>query len=146
MPLNLVKFNKIPGTIPVDMDSVVEKLKQLGSQEECLRIAYSVLNKKYHGSRVKTYLLLWRVLDADLEKLWGRKGYLHCTNINYVLQVLLVKSGLFMASDIRFRWTLIWYISLHQYIQVKVKGSWVNVDIWASRFGVEFGGYAHGFK
>ena len=69
-----------------------------------------------------------------------------CTQQNYVLRLLLVKSGKFKDSEIRIKWTLVAYISPHQYLQVKVgKGNWVNVDMWGSSKGVPFGDYSHGF-
>jgi len=70
---------------------------------------------------------------------------MHCTNINRILKSLLIGSGLFREEDIRIKWTLIWYVSPHQHVQVRIGDRWINVDIWAHAYGIEFGDYTHGF-
>ncbi len=125
----------------------VEKISQASTKSDALRVAYDILSTKYHGGRVKTYALFWRLFEDTFEKLWSRSGFLHCTKINRVLRELLLASGKFAPSDIRTRWTLVWYVSPHQYMQVRVENEqWVSVDIWAKAYGIQFGDYARGFK
>lgn len=127
------------------MQDVIDELKKAQSQEECLRKAYDVLIAKYHGDRIKTITKLFNILESDIEVLWRKNGFLHCTNINYILKTLLIDSGFFKKEDIRTRWTLIWYVSPHQYAQVRINDKWINVDVWAHAFGIELGDHAHGF-
>ncbi len=67
--------------------------------------------------------------------------------MNWLLKILLVGSGWFSEDDIRERWTLIWGISPHQYLTVRLKeGRVLHVDVWGRTYGVPFGDYAHGFN
>lgn len=145
MPFDFFCKTKIPEKIPSGMEEAVAILKKSSSKEECLRRAYGILASKYEGRRVETYLRLWEGLTADPEKLWKRNGFLHCTNMNYLLRVLLVRSGFFTDQDIELKWTLVYYLSPHQYVRVKInERNYVKVDLWGKFFGVAFGDYARG--
>ncbi len=145
MPLDFFSRTPLPESLPEDMRIVAEQLKQSVSQKICLFNAYTILTEKYHGERLKTYTCLSDIFLRDIAVLWHKNGFLHCTNINYLLRVLLVKSGFFTESDIRLRWTHIWYISPHQYLQAKVGTEWIDVDVWAYAYGIRLGDKAHGF-
>jgi hypothetical protein len=124
-----------------------ERLSRLPTQEACLEIAYAELTKKYRGYRLRTYLRFWELLERDLEKLWAREGFLHCTHMNRLLLEVLVQSGHFKPEDLRTRWTLVWLLSPHQYLEVHLaSGKRVSVDIWGKAYGISFGDYAHGFN
>jgi hypothetical protein len=128
------------------MEEIIQELKSKPNQKEALKCAYDFLCCKYKGERLKTIMKIYELFYFDLEVLWKKSGFLHCTNINKILEHLLISSGHFKKSDIKKRWTLIWYLSPHQFLQIKVGEEWVNVDVWAANFGVPFGKYAHGFK
>lgn len=139
-------MKQMPKTVPLDMQAVIERLRDTDSQEECLRQAYDILIQKYHGNRLKTLLRFFELFSSSVNTLWYKNGFMHCTNLNRLLYILLVKSGHFTKNDIETRWTLLWYISPHQYIQVSMKnGQRINVDVWAHVYGISFGDYAHGF-
>lgn len=127
------------------MQDTVEELKKSKTQEECLRKAYDILIAKYQGNHIKTITRLFNIFEKDVNVLWNRSGFLHCTSISLVFKKLLLESGFFKEDEIRTRWTLIWYVSPHQYLQVKIGDEWINVDAWANVYGIEFGDYAHGF-
>lgn len=128
------------------MRAIVEKLRRTSTKEECLQKAYDVLTAKYHGNRLKTYTRLWELFPQSLGTIWKRKGFLHCTNFNRLLRFLLLQSGHFSDEHIRTCWTLIWYLSPHQYLQVNVGSHrWIAVDVWAHAYGLRLGDYAHGF-
>ncbi len=125
----------------------VARLALLSSQEECLRMTYTLLSRKYRGYRIKTYLRFWELGVTDTEQLWARSGFLHCTHMNRLLRVLLVDSGHFTDEEIITRWTLVWGLSPHQYSVISMQsGDKVFVDIWGKAYGVPFGNYAHGFN
>ncbi|MEF3692177.1 MAG: hypothetical protein V3574_03955 [Candidatus Moraniibacteriota bacterium] len=129
------------------MMRVVEDLKKSSNKEECLKRVYDLLSDKYQGVRVKTYLKFPTVFKKDVNFFWNQGGFLHCTNMNYLARVFLVGSGFFREEDVILRWTLIWYISPHQYLRIKIaKDKFINVDIWAKDFGIKFGDYARGFN
>ncbi|QSH39138.1 hypothetical protein JXR01_02410 [Candidatus Kaiserbacteria bacterium] len=137
----------MPEKLPKTMQSAVEELQNSSSQKECLARAYELMTTKYHGNRIKTYALLARVFTRNIFKLWERGGFVHCTNANYVLRILLVKSGFFKNEDIQSKWTLVWYISPHQYLEVTMQnGECINVDVWSAAYGLKLGEYVGGFN
>lgn len=143
---NFFRKNQIPDKLPVEMEKIVAELKQTGSQEECLRRAYEIMVRRYRGFRFRTYLRIHEAFETDLEKMWKKTGFLHCHVINFLLRVLLVKSGWFQDADIKFKYSLVWYVSPHQYLQIKVgENKFINVDVWNYHYGKKFGDYARGF-
>ncbi|MDX9913374.1 MAG: hypothetical protein RBS77_02215 [Candidatus Moranbacteria bacterium] len=147
MPLDFFSKTRLPEKLPVEMSEIIGDLKKSTSKEECLKKVYDLLSGKYQGARVQTYLKFPTIFKKDINLIWSQKGFLHCTNINYVARILLVESNFFEEKDITLRWTLIWHISPHQYLKVKVaENKFINMDIWAKNYGIEFGDYAKGFK
>ena len=112
---NLFNKEPLPEKLPAGLAEAVEKVKMVQNKKAALGTAYDILTSKYRGYRFMTYLKLWRVWETDLDKIWQRSGFLHCTTINYLLRILLIKSGWFKEDDIRFGFAMIWYISIHQY-------------------------------
>jgi hypothetical protein len=131
--------------LPQDMREYIEKLRLIHDKKTCLEFTYTLLVQKYRGYRLFTYLKIFEILRHDINWLWAQQGCLHCTHINFLLKILLVQSCVFTEEDIRTRWTLIWYISPHQYLQVRVGKEWIDVDIWAHVYGIPLGDHAHGF-
>lgn len=143
---NLFWKSKIPERLPKDMQAVVDRLKKSKGKKDCLRRAYEILSKKYKGCKFYTYRRFFDLFVTDLKKIWEKSGCLHCTHLNYLLRVMLVKSGFFKDEDIQLRLTLVYYVSVHQYLKIKIgKNDYVNVDLWGNTNGVKFGDYAHGF-
>lgn len=138
---------KIPDKLPEDLEEIINvELKTSKTKEECARKAYVILTEKYGGDRIKTYSRIFELFACDVAKLWSRSGFLHCSHLNYLLRITLVKSGFFKDEDIQLKWTQIWYISPHQYLRVKLDDEkYVNIDVWAHVYGIKFGDYAHGF-
>ena len=146
MILSLFKKEPIPEKLPEGMMKMVEELKACRNQDECLQKGYDISTSKYRGYKFKTYTKLWRVFETDLEKLWARSGFLHCHLMNYLLRILLVKSGWFRDEDLTLQITFIWYVSIHQHLLVHMRdGRQIHVDIWYAHYGKKFGDYAHGF-
>jgi|GEM_PF-976765 len=138
--------SQLPSELPQEILDVIDRLKKTGGREECLKKAYDVLTSKYRGYRFRTLLFPHVLFKRDLEKIWSLSGFLYCNQMNYLLRLLLVKSGWFQDEDIELKWTLIWHISLHQYCRVKLsEKKYINVDIWAKAQGFPLGDYAHGF-
>ena len=137
----------IPDKIPDDLQKVVDSLKTCKSKTDCLGQAYDLLSKKYRGYKLRT-LFHWIIFFTyDVEKTWRSSGFLHCTKLNDLMAVLLVKSGWFKESDINKKWALIYFISPHQYLNVKIDSDHtVNVDLWAKSYGLMLGEYAYGFN
>ena len=146
MPLDLFSKTPLPESLPEKMQITVDELKKSSGKEDCLKKVYGIMTRKYRGYRVKTYTRFFEVFKKDIGCFWGREGFLHCTNMNFVMRTLLVKSGFFSEEDLNLKWTQIWYVSPHQFLQVNVDGKWIDIDIWANTYGVGFGDHASGFN
>ncbi len=143
---NLFIKKEIPQDIPEEMQKIIEELKKINNKEKILYKAYDILVNKYQGQRWGTFLKLPLLFITDIYNLWQRDGFLHCTAMNYLLRILLIKTGRFRDEEIELKLTLVWYISIHQYIRVKIsEDKFINVDIWGANYGINFGDYAHGF-
>lgn len=124
-----------------------EQLKRTASKRDCLTMAYELITATHYGDRYKTITRLWELWPSDMETLWNRPGFLHCTNFNRLLRALLLKSGHFKPAEIRYRWTNFQYHSIHQYLRVDVAtNETIAVDAWARRYGLPLGEYAHGWR
>ncbi|MDA3840453.1 MAG: hypothetical protein PF572_05150 [Patescibacteria group bacterium] len=145
MPLDLLVKKPAPEVLPNEMENLIVELKKSSGSEECLKKAYQILVDRYQGQRIKTYTRIFNIFYSDINYLWRQKGFLHCNNINYIMRAFLIKSNFFKEDDIKIKWTLVWYISPHQYLQVRINEKWVNVDVWAHSFGIKFGDRARGF-
>lgn len=141
---NLFSKVEIPNSVPKGMQLVINQLKKSKNKEDCLRKAYNFLSKKYIGCHI--YERLFDLFVTDLNKLWSKNGGAHCTNLNYLLRVLLVKSRVLKDKDIELKLTWI-YIAPHQYLKIRLgKTKFVNVDAWGAKHGIKFGDYARSFN
>ncbi len=129
-----------------DINAVIEELRKINDKELCLKKAYNIMIKKYHGERIRTYTRIFDIFSLNINSLWAKNGFLHCTSINYLLKTILIRTALFTEKDIKMKWTLVWYISPHQYLQVKINNKFINIDVWGRAYGIEYGDYAHGFN
>ncbi len=140
-------FNKEPiGDITnPSLLQAINHVSQSKSKKEALNTAFEIITSRYRGYRFSTYLLFWKAFQKDPNKLWQRTGFMHCTHQNFLLRVLLIKSGWFTEKDIRLGYSLVWYISPHQYLKIKIDKETIAADPWNHRFGVPLGYYAAGF-
>jgi len=137
---------KIPKNLPKEMQKIIHKIKELSNQKQCLRNVYEIITDRYRGYRFETYTKLFQMFTLDVQKLWNGTNFIHCNNANYLMRILLVKSGFFNNNNIENKWTLVWYISPHQYLRIKLNNrQYINIDIWGAAHGIKFGDYAHGF-
>ncbi len=142
---NLLWKTKLPKEIPKDLQKIVNKLKKSKNKEDCLRNAYNIITKKFNGGQ--TFENFFDLFITDIKKLWKKKNPFHCTNLNYLLRFLLIKSNLFKENDIKQKLTLVYYFWPHQYLRVKInKKKYINVDPWGASHKIKFGNYAKGFN
>ena len=127
---------KIPVTIPLELQSKIEELNSSSKgDEDFLQESYIYITQKYTGSRLKTVTQFSRAFGNVFAQ---SSGFLPCTGQNFLLRTLLVRSGRFSESDIKVR-TVPLNFFIHQYLLVKVDGAWIPVDPWASFLKVPFG-------
>jgi hypothetical protein len=136
----------LPTELSKEIQEVLDELAKIQDKKEYLRAAYDFITERFNSSRLKTIFRFWDLWVDDVENLWNRTDFLHCTNQNYLLSLLLLKSNLFSEKDIQLKWTRIWFFSPHQYLQINVGKETINVDCWGRSYGIPFGQYSHGFN
>lgn len=131
--------------LPQEMRAIVLILNKCKNKKECLKKAYKIITQRYRGYRWATLTHFSNIFIADPKKLWNKK-ILICTNLNHLLKIILVNTTFFNEDDIKTKWTLVWFISPHQYLRVKTgNNKYINVDIWGKAYGIKFGDYSNGF-
>ncbi len=144
MPLDLLGRTPLSHHIPEEMKQIAEELSRCKDKHELVHAAYTVLTHRFPWDRLKTFTHATDLFRTDLTYLRNRH-FLHCTNSLYILRHLLVASGAFHDSDIRLKWTLIRYVSPHQYAQVRIDNKRVDVDIRAATYWIKFWDHSSGF-
>ena len=134
---NLIEKKPLPKKIPTEMKIVIKKLKQSKDRRQCLKQAYNILTKRFKGYHFGTYVHIEEAYDYDLKRMWHSK-YLHCTKLNYLLRLLLVKSGFFKEKDIQQVLTVNYGFSPHQYLKIDD----IDVDVWGKTRKISFGKHA----
>jgi hypothetical protein len=137
---NFFSKQEIPKEIPAGMQEIVNKLKKCKTKEECLKTAYDELTKSHSGSMYGVWKYFPTLFIRNINKLWKRKK-LVCTNLTYLMRVLLIKSGKFTEKDVKYQ-TKISIIRPHVFLRANVGDKWVNVDAWGKANGIPFGEYA----
>lgn len=142
---NLFWKSDLPKKVPTILQKTINKLKKSKNKEDCLKDAYKIITKKYWGCN--TFHNFSDLFITDIKKLWKKKSPLHCTNLNYLLRVLLIKSEIFSKDDIEQKLTYVYYFWPHQYLRIKINNKkYINVDLWGKSHGIKFGNYAHRFN
>ena len=100
----LLHLRKVPKKLPEGMEKAVEELKKTKSKEECLKKAYDILSKKHRGCRIYTILHMLDLFKLSPKWLWNKKNCMHCTSLDYLLMILLLKSNKFKKEDIKIKW------------------------------------------
>ena len=147
MNANIINKEIIEDKTPKELEQIINKLRLVDDKEKCLRLAYDFTLSRYRGYRIKTFTKIFELFSYDIEKITHKRGFLHCTNLNYLFRFILIKSGCFSEDEITQKWTLVNYISPHQYLRVRIDtNKLINIDLWGNAYGVALGDYAHGFN
>lgn len=143
---NLYKKEPLPEKIPQGMEEKIKEYSKSGDKRKFLDKSFDYLTKRYKVSRLR-FLASWLSLNqTDVNTLWNKKGFIYCTQLNYLMRVMLVRSGLFTDNDIELKKSNTWYLFPHQYLKIRLsKKDSINVDPWAFYFGVKYEHFAHGF-
>lgn len=89
----------------------------------------------------------WLLFESSFNKLWSKKGFLHCHQQNFVMRTLLLNTGLFSEEDIKLVLGSC-YFNIHQYLLVNVGSvnkEWVFVDCFAISMGYPLGDHLNVF-
>lgn len=112
-----------------------KKIKQLANklkaktQEQTLRNVYNYVTKNYEGREKKYKLACYpRLFLYDVNKLIQKRQFIACHIQNHVTRTLLVNTGQFKESDIKRKWTITKFITIHQYLIVKTDKAKYYID------------------
>ncbi len=130
------KKKPLPDIIPVDFSALIQRLNvESKDNSDFLKKCYEFVTSRYIGSRTKTVTRFWIAFEEPINH---RPGFMPCTGQNYLLRLVLVKSGRFSDAEVAVKVTPLNFF-LHQYLKVKVVDSWVNMNPWSSFLGVPRG-------
>lgn len=143
---NFFTQKDLPDKLPSDLQATIKVLSKIKDREEVVRQTYDIVTKKYFGRRRETFWNLRKMFETDIARIWREKGFYQCTTQNYLIRLLLVKSGQFQENEIKQKNTLIWFFSPHQYLQIEVADNrYIYVDPWSRAYGIKYDDFASGF-
>jgi hypothetical protein len=128
-----------------DLQNAIELVAGQPTLEMAMETALRIISNKYDSKRFETYIFFYKWFEVNPNSLWKRKGFLHCTQQNYLFRVLMVKSGYLNDEQIEYGYSLVGYISPHQFLKVHVGDRIIAVDPWNYNLGATLGKYATGF-
>jgi len=146
MVLNIFKKLPIPRKLPKSMQIEIDKLKKLKSQKAVLKKVWIIMGKRFVGgywTNRKGFKRLW---EMDPVEIWNNPGEYSCTHLNYILRILLIKSGQFTDEDIKYRNGSTFIISYHQHMEINLGDEKIKVDPWGYCHGIPLGKYACNFN
>ncbi len=143
---NLFGKLPIPKKIPKSMEKKIKEFAKDNNKGKFVKRCFDFLVSIHHGSRINMILKFVDLYRNNINYIWNHRGFFHCTTLNYILRIMLVKSNLFKDEDIELKISNTLYIAPHQYMKIKMdNGKFLNVDVWAYQFGIDFNDYGHGF-
>lgn len=143
---SLLSKHPVPESIPEELERLIQEFARGATAEEFLERCFRWMVGRWGGGRFNLFFRFARLFQMDLQGILETKGYLHCTQMNYLLRVMAVKSGFFREQDIDQALTHSWYIAPHQYLRVRLPaGTVIDVDPWNYQFGIGYGRHGSGF-
>ncbi len=128
---NLFKKFPIPNKIPKELKCRIKEFSKSKDEEIFLKKSFFYIVNKWGGNRINLILKFPRLYQKDIYKIIRTKGYMHCTSMNYLLRVMIVKSNLFIDEDIKNKLTNSWYLVPHQYLEIKISNKKkIFLDPW----------------
>jgi hypothetical protein len=143
---NLFSKQPIPEKIPKELSDKIKEFSKVKNKDKFVEKCFLYIVGKWYGQRFGVFTRFPRLFEKDIFKIFKTQGYLHCTTINFLLRIMLIKSGLFKEEDIVLKITNTWYIYVHQYLEVKLsKTKTITLDPWNYHYGIPYGNYGKGF-
>ena len=139
------KKEPIPEITHPDLKKAIQQVQACPTVNLAMHTALEILTQKFQSKHFETYLLFFKAFETDPNKLWERSGFLHCTHQNCLFRTLMVGSGHLRDEQIELGYSLVWYVSPHQFLKVKLPTGTIAVDPWNYEFGARIGTYASGF-
>lgn len=142
---NFFSKSAIPEITNPSLLAAISSIKSAKTIDQAIETALILMDKKFRAQRFQTYLYFYLWFEKDPNVLWQRQGFMHCTQQNLLFRALMVKSGWLKDEQISFGYSLVWYISPHQFLVLRIKNNQIAIDPWNYEKGVQPGYYAVGF-
>ncbi len=139
---NLGFRKKIKEELPKDAKKKLLEIKNSSkNKKEALKkvIDYQLTN--FYSEMRQVFPRFKFLFESNFNKLWSKKGFLHCHQQNFVLRRLLIGTGMFTEKDIHLKHTFC-YLNIHQYLKINIgrnKKEWMNADPFAISLGYNLG-------
>lgn len=128
----------LPKDIPDDMQAEIDKLRNKSSgPKDFLQLSYEYLGSIFISDRLNT-ITKFHYLFLTLAEAWKKKGYIPCNQSSRIMRIFLIKSGFFTDNDIRRKHSFA-NLVIHQYLEVKLNGTWIAVDVGEACRGRKIG-------
>jgi len=146
MTFNIFTRYPIPEITDSELLKAIAKVRSSESKETAIKKSLKIVENKFRGYRFMTYVYFWKAFDEDPNHLWCRNNdFMHCHHQNFLVRVLLIKSSWFKEKDISYGYSLVGYVSPHQWLKINLKNGKIAVDPWNHRYGAKWNQYAGGF-
>lgn len=120
------------------LKQVIKKLNKIKNKEKFAKAAFLYVTRNYHPSDPITFLFhLPKLFWHNQNKIIESPGFAYCHVQNLMLKTILLESKRFKQPEIKTK--INFTTVLHQYLQVKIKNNWVEMDPWGYRKGIPFG-------
>jgi hypothetical protein len=131
--------NVLDKDIPQDMWEKIKTNNKSETKLDYLKYSYYEVGNRY-TSEPRYYLRepYSKFWVTDVKEIWEGTADRPSTVQNYMLKLLLVKSGKFSEEDI-VGINMYYGITPHQYLKVKINGEWIDVDVWDKEQPHKFG-------
>jgi hypothetical protein len=126
----------LPDKIPDDLLAVIHQIEsESKSNLDFLQKAFEFITKTYTGARMKSVTNFWIAFEEPINH---KSGFMPCTSQNYLLRLILIKSGRFTEADTKIK-VVPFNFFIHQYLKVRIDNKWIDVDPWSAFLGLPFG-------
>ena len=130
----------IPKKIPASMESEIKKLKRKRLTDlQFVKEAYELINKRYVSETRGVLKNPFNIFENGVFEIWYNKKYQPCSNQNYILKIFLIKSRRFTEEDIKSKIDTKYIIWPHQFLKIKIRKKWYEVDLWGADHKIPFG-------
>jgi hypothetical protein len=134
-----------PELLDKELKFMADYLIKLNSREETVSEAYRVITTRFEAGKI-AFTKFLDVLSTGWQDVLSGIGLVTCTNQANLLAALLVRSGKFTEDNVERRWSSIWGLIPHRYLNVKLDDlKFIELDPWAAKYGLPIGDHARGW-
>ena len=131
--------NVLDEEIPLDLWEKIEDNSKSKSDLDYIKYSYYEIGNKYTSEPRyylrESYSKFW---ETNVTEIWEGTADRPSSVQNYMLKLVLIKSGRFSEEDIISVNTYCG-ITPHQYLKVRVDNEWIDVDVWDKEQPHKFG-------